>query len=402
MIENLYSELERIETPFYLYDIVEIDRNIKQLKEKFSDFADIYYAMKANSSVAILSEIRKRHLRVEIVSSGELYICIQAGFKPEEIMYNNIARKESETEYAIQEGVSLFNFESLDQALLIENQAKKFRKKVKLLARVNPAIFSKTHPHLSTGSPRSKFGLQLSDLKMVLNIIKNFNYAELKGLHCHIGSQILSPFPFIKATTKISYIIEYLRKNKINIEYLNLGGGFGIPYRPEDSPIDLSIVSDRYREISRQYGVRVILEPGRFIVGNAGYLISSIISIKKRNGMSVYVLDAGMAENPRPAIYGAYHHIEPIANMDSERRKVRVVGSLCENADEFGIYNLPFMEIGNMVLIYNCGAYTRTMASNYNGRLLPAEYMLNGDSLYLVRKRQDFENLINNEVYSIR
>ena len=275
---------------------------------------------------------------------------------------------------------------------------KKRKKKIKVFVRINPGIFPDTHNHLSTGSPSSKFGMTLDEIKTNIKKIKNLNFTELIGIHSHIGSQILNPYPFIEATKKVIETLIYLREKGFKITHLNLGGGFGVPYHPEDKKLDFEPIVECYKDIHKNYNVKIFLEPGRFVVANAGFILSRVISIKERKGIPLYIIDAGMTEIIRPALYNAYHHIEPLFNSKGKKIKSRVAGPLCENTDEFGEYELPKLKIGDSVLIHNCGAYTRTMASNYNGRFLAPEYLFDG-KFKTIRKKGKFEDLIKNEKY---
>jgi diaminopimelate decarboxylase len=399
MFNNLHKKIQNLDTPYYIYNIGLIERNIITLLRNFSHGVEIFYAVKANTPIAILKIVRERNIGAEVVSPGEIYVCLKAGFNPHRILYNNIARKEDEIMYAIKSGVIFFNFESIDQAFLLEKCAKNLRRDIKIFVRINPGIFPKTHPHLSTGSSWSKFGVEMDELHEVYNLVKRFKFAKLVGIHCHIGSQILSPSPFIKAAKKVSNSLEFFTSRRVKIEYVNFGGGFGIPYRSSDVELNLPPIVKEYHKVARRFGVKIFLEPGRFLVGNAGFIVTRVISVKKRNGIPLYIIDAGMTENLRPALYGAYHHIESLFKENRKKRRARVAGPLCENSDEFGLYDLPELKIGDVLLIHNCGAYTRTMASNYNGRLLPAEYTLSQDSLITIRERQRLEDLIENERY---
>ncbi len=388
-----------LETPCYVYELKTLLNNIAVLKKHFLGLAQLYFAVKANTNIWILKTIKAQGVGAEVVSPGEIFICLKAGFKPEEILYNNVARSLEEIVYAIDSGVVTFNFESTAQAMLLESVARQKRKLIKIFARINPSIFPKTHPHLSTGSGFSKFGMTMVELKNGISVIRKFKYANLIGVHCHIGSQILSPEPFIRAIKKVRQTIRFLRDNCFNIEYVNLGGGFGVPYHPDESPLNFRPIVETYHSIKDELGVEIMLEPGRFFVANAGYILTRLIDKKKRNGTPLYMIDAGMTENPRPALYGAYHHIEPLSKNSSKKMKVRVTGPLCENADEFGCYYLPDLDIGEYLLIRNCGAYTRTMGSNYNGRPLPAEYLIINGQLKVIRKKQALRRLIEDEQY---
>ncbi len=385
-----------IDTPCYIYDREKIEENIEILKRNFNGIARLFFAVKANTNLAILNLIRKQGIGAEVVSPGEIYICKKAGFKNSEILYNNVARKEDEIFYAIETGVTFFNFESEHQAVLLEKVAQKTGKKIKTFARINPGIFPKTHSHLSTGSEASKFGIRMEELPEVVKTIRKFKYTELIGIHCHIGSQILSPRPFINASNKVIEAIKFFRRNGFDISSVNLGGGFGVPYKPEEKPLNFKPIIDCYKALKQKYNLEILLEPGRFFVANAGYILTRIIDKKQRNHLPIYMIDAGMTENPRPALYDAYHHIEPLFEKKAKRFKVRVTGPLCENADEFGVFNLPEIDIGDYLLIQNSGAYTRTMASTYNGRPLPAEFLID-KKMRLIRKKQELRGLIANE-----
>lgn len=400
MLRYILRKIQKFDTPFYIYDEDLIWKNIETLLKNFTGCkAKIFFAVKANTSIFILNRIRKKNIGAEVVSPGEIFICLKAGFNPRKILYNNVARKEDEVIYAIKKGIVFYNFEAIDQAICLEKCAEKLKKEIKIFVRVNPGIFSETHPHLSTGSSTSKFGIEMGNLKKAINLIKKFRFARIVGIHCHIGSQILSPLPFVRAVKKVVEGIELFKKEDMDIEYVNLGGGFGVQYHPREGKLNFTPIVKAYEKLAKDYNVKIFLEPGRFIVSNAGYIVTKVISVKEKKGLPLYIIDAGMTENPRPALYGAYHHIEPIFRKKGKRKKIRIAGPLCENSDEFGIYNLPELKIGDSLLIYNCGAYTRTMASNYNGRILPAEYIFNRNSLKIIRERQKFESLIENEIY---
>ncbi|MGB3340118.1 MAG: diaminopimelate decarboxylase [bacterium] len=400
MQQKIVDKLKNIETPFYFYERAILEKNAKDLLDYFKGCqAEIFFAAKANTALYVLDIIRKQKLGAEVVSPGEVFVCLQAGFTPGKILYNNIARKVSDIIYAMKKGVLFYNFEALDQLFILEQCAKRLHKKIFLFARINPGIFPDTHTHLSTGAPSSKFGMEAKQLGLVVKAIRRLKYAKFVGLHSHIGSQVLSPMPFIKGANKASDFIRFFEDHDIKIDYVNLGGGFGVTHKPDEKPLIFEPIIKSYKNFAEKHGVKIFLEPGRFIVSNAGYIVSEVISIKQRKGIPLYILDAGMTENPRPALYDAYHHIEPLLRTARRKMKVRVAGPLCENTDEFGIYYLPKLKIGDRVLIHNCGAYTRTMASNYNGRLLPPEYVIGKSALKMIRKKQQFPSLIQNETY---
>ncbi|MEJ2355172.1 MAG: diaminopimelate decarboxylase [candidate division WOR-3 bacterium] len=397
MFKEILKDLERINTPYYIYDSRVIDKKASILKKSFSDFAELFFAIKANSSLSLLNIMNRHNIGAEVVSPGEIFTALKAGIPGGKILYDSLARKGEEITYAIDKGIKFFNFESLDQGMLLDGCAKDSAQKINAFVRINPGIFPKTHSHLSTGSSWSKFGVPVRDIDKVYDIAKNFKNIKLVGVHYHIGSQLLSSDPYFEALEKIEDAIEFFNDKGLKIKYINLGGGFGIPYKEGESGFDPSALSQTYREISNKYDVQVFLEPGRFLVGESGFIITRIIDVKEREGIPLYVVDSGMNDNPRPAIYDAYHHIEPLFEKAGDRVKSRVVGPICENSDEFGSYELPSLNIGDLLVIYGCGAYTRTMASNYNGRLFPAEYLYDGKEIRQIRERQKLENLITNE-----
>jgi diaminopimelate decarboxylase len=397
MFKEISESLKGIKTPYYIYDSRLIEEKAEILRENFSDFAELFFAVKANTSISILKILKGQGIGAEVVSPGEMFIALKAGIAPEKILYDSLARKEEEIEYAIDNGIEFFNFESLDQAVLLDNCAKNSKLKIKAFVRINPGIFPRTHSHLSTGSSWSKFGIPVEDLDKVYDIAKDFKSIELVGVHYHIGSQLLAPEPYFEALKKIESTVEFFNEKGLKIKYINLGGGFGIPYREEEKGFEPGNLTEAYREISNKYGVRLFLELGRFLVAESGFIITRIIDVKDREGVPLYVVDSGMNDNPRPAIYDAYHHIEPLFEKTGDKVKSRVVGPICENSDEFGTYELPELKTGDLLIIHSCGAYTRTMASNYNGRLLPAEYLYDGKELKQIRERQKLEGLISNE-----
>ena len=399
MFEKIINDLKAIKTPFYIYDRRVIDEKARILKENYSEFADLFFAVKANSSIAILKVLKEHGIGAEVVSPGEIFMALAAGMSPEVILYDSLARKEKEIKYAVDKGVVFFNFESLTQAIFLDECVAESSARINAFVRINPGIFPKTHSHLSTGSSWSKFGVPVQELDGVFDLAKDFKNIELVGLHYHIGSQLLTPDPYFQALGRIEAAINLANEKGLEIKYVNLGGGFGIPYKEDEEGFDASSLSEVYRGISNKYNVKIFLELGRFLVAEAGYIISRVIDVKEREGRPLYVVDSGMNDNPRPAIYDAYHHVEPLIPKDGESSESRVVGPICENSDEFGTYRLPLLSVGDFLVIHSCGAYTRTMASNYNGRLFPAEYLYDGEVLKKIREEQKLEGLIANEIF---
>ncbi len=400
--KNLFVEklsikniLKSNKTPFYIYSENQIASNFLKFANTFKKTDPlICFAAKSNSNLNILRVLGKLGAGADVVSGGELLKALKAGIKPNKIVFSGVGKTEDELKIAISKKILLINCESESEAKLVNNLAKKLKKKVSIGFRLNPNVDAKTHKNISTGKAENKFGLSIKNFKVFLKTLKSFKNVKLDALSVHIGSQILNDAPFRKTLNVMSKLIKEL---KLNLKYVDLGGGFGINYTDKEKPINLSKYSKLVHNFSKKLNCRIIFEPGRSIIGDTGLLISKIQFIKKGTNKNFVILDAGMNDFMRPALYEAFHKIIPISKKSSRMKgKIEFVGPICETTCKFGVYkNYPKIDENEFVAITNVGAYGSSLSSNYNTRPLVAEILINKNKLRYIRKRQNLLKLIN-------
>ncbi len=400
--KNLFVEklsikniLKKNKTPFYVYSENQIAFNFLKFANTFKKTNPlICFAAKSNSNLNILRVLGKLGAGADVVSGGELLKALKAGIRPNKIVFSGVGKTEEELKIAINKKILLINCESESEAKLVNNLAKKLRKKVSIGFRLNPNVDAKTHRNISTGKAENKFGLSIKNFKVFLKTVKTFKNLKLEALSVHIGSQILNDTPFRKTLNVMSKLIKEL---KLNLKYVDLGGGFGINYTDKEKPINLSKYSKLVHNFSKKLNCKIIFEPGRSIIGNTGLLISKIQFIKKGANKNFIILDAGMNDFMRPALYEAFHKIIPISKKSSRMKgKIEFVGPICETTCKFGIYkNYPKINENEFVAITNVGAYGASLSSNYNTRPLVAEILINKNKLRYIRKKQNLLKLIN-------
>ena len=367
---SIKNILKKNKTPFYIYSESQIALNFLKFANTFKKTDPlICFAAKSNSNLNILRVLGKLGAGADVVSGGELLKALKAGIRPNKIVFSGVGKTEEELKIAINKKILLINCESESEAKLVNNLAKKLRKKVSIGFRLNPNVDAKTHKNISTGKAENKFGLSIKNFKVFLKTVKTFKNVKLEALSVHIGSQILNDTPFRKTLNVMSKLIKEL---KLNLKYVDLGGGFGINYSDKEKPINLSKYSKLVHNFSKKLNCKIIFEPGRSIIGNTGLLISKIQFIKKGANKNFIILDAGMNDFMRPALYEAFHKIIPISKKAS-----RMKGKI-----EF-------------VAITNVGAYGSSLSSNYNTRPLVAEILINKNKLRYIRKKQNLLKLIN-------
>ena len=391
-IKNILKENK---TPFYIYSESQIAFNFLKFANTFKKTDPIIcFAAKSNSNLNILRVLGKLGAGADVVSGGELLKALKAGIRPKKIVFSGVGKTEEELKIAINKKILLINCESESEAKLVNNLAKKLRKKVSIGFRLNPNVDAKTHKNISTGKAENKFGLSIKNFKVFLKTVKTFKNVKLEALSVHIGSQILNDTPFRKTLNVMSKLIKEL---KLNLKYVDLGGGFGINYTDKEKPINLSKYSKLVHNFSKKLNCKIIFEPGRSIIGNTGLLISKIQFIKKGANKNFIILDAGMNDFMRPALYEAFHKIIPISRKSSRMKsKIEFVGPLCETTCKFGVYkNYPKINENEFVAITNVGAYGSSLSSNYNTRPLVAEILINKNKLRYIRKKQNLLKLIN-------
>ena len=308
-----------------------------------------------------------------------------------------MGKKEDEIEYALKSGILLFNVESLPELEAIDQVARRIGKKAPIAIRVNPDIDPKTHPYISTGLKKNKFGIDISQALMAYRLASRSANLEIVGIDCHIGSQLLEVGPIIEALKKLKGLVEELRKEGIKIRYLDLGGGLGITYADEEPPHPVEYASNILDEILG-FDCTLILEPGRVIVGNAGVLIAKVLYNKENEAKNFVIVDAGMNDLVRPSYYGAFHQVLPVKEKAREEIVADVVGPICESSDFLAKdRKIPRLEPGELMAVMSAGAYGFSMSTNYNSRPRVAEVLVRDDQMFVIREREEYEDLIRGE-----
>jgi diaminopimelate decarboxylase len=386
---------ERIpESPFYLYSLSQIEHNYKAYASALAGMPSVVsYAFKANSNLAILKRLRKLGSGAALVSGNELRLALAAGFDAERTVLNGNGKTLPELALAAEHGV-MINVDSEFDLRHIEQVAESTGRAVRVLIRINPDIDPDVHPYVSTGIRSSKFGVQNERLSWYLKRIKSAPRLELVGVHCHLGSTIENVDVFRDAASLMMESIGAIRRQGFDVRYLNIGGGLGIDYeRTGNSPDPADLVGS-IRDLFTQ-GITVIIEPGRSIVGNAGVLVTRVIGVKSSGRKNFIVTDGSMAELIRPSLYGAFHHIGFVEPVAGEASSYDVVGPVCESADFLGRdRQLATPDEGTGLAVYDAGAYGFVMSSNYNTRMRPPEYLVDGDKLTMIRRPEAFDGYL--------
>ena len=368
---ELTQKLTKLKTPFYFYDLDLLDKTILSLKESLDPNYSVYYAIKANNNSKIIKLIKDHDLGIDAVSGEEINKSINNSIKPKKIVFAGVGKTKDEIIFAIRKKIYLFNCESFDEISLIDKISNELNVKTKIAIRLNPNIDSRSHKYIKTGMFDSKFGIQIDHLAEILEKIKKLNHIDLKGYHFHLGSQIDDLGVFRKLCKVSNEMNIYLKNKNFNITDINLGGGLGINYKEPD----LNLIPDfkSYFQIFKRNLIyfdnqKIHFELGRSIVGQSGSLFSSILYLKKSFNKHFIIIDAGMTELIRPALYNAQHHIENLSSSKKEN-KYDIVGPLCESSDTFAKdYYLNQSKIGDLIVIRSTGAYGEVMSSNYNLR----------------------------------
>ncbi len=397
-IENisLLTLAKKYHTPFYCYSLTQLKNNFVSFKNTFKSIKPlICFSIKSNSNLFILKELKKIGSGADVVSVGELLKALRAGIKPEKIVFSGVGKTEEEIKIAIKKKILLINAESESEVNLINKISKKLSKKTSIGIRLNPNISGKTHKKISTGSKYEKFGLLYNDFINLCKKVKKMKNLKLEGLSVHIGSQITDIEPFEKV---LSLLNKLLKKTNINFKYIDLGGGMGISYAKKEKEINLKKYSQLVKNFLKKKNIRIIFEPGRIIVGNTASIISKVIYIKKSGNKRFIVLDVGMNNLMRPALYGAKHQILPIKKTNKKiSGEIEFVGPICESSDKFlNQKSFPRIKEGDYVCLTHAGAYGMSLSSNYNVRPMIAEILVTGSKHRLIRKRQNLNDLIKN------
>ena len=391
---NVDDIAKKFNTPAYCYSYARLKKNIQNFKKNFKSVAPlICFAVKSNTNVSLIKEIRKFGLGADVVSMGELMIALKAGISPKKIVFSGVGKTSSEINYAIDKKILLINAESKSEILEIERIAQTKKRKVNIGVRLNPNTDAKTLTQISTGKKENKFGVSEKNFFEILRYCKKSNYIDLKCLSVHIGSQILNYKPYEKMLKVIEKI---LNKSNYNFEFIDLGGGMGISYGDENKKLDYKKYALVIKNFLKNHRSKIIFEPGRSIIGNTGSLISKIIYIKKNGGKNFVILDAAMNDLMRPALYGAKHKILPAKKLNKKFNETyEFVGPICESTDKFiSLKNFQKLRENDNIAICDVGAYGMSLSSNYNVRPKPVELLIKGSNIKVIRKRQKHKDLI--------
>jgi diaminopimelate decarboxylase len=405
---------EQFGTPLYVYSAGTILDHYRRLDAALASLDNlICYAVKANSNGAILKLLAEAGAGFDIVSGGELFRVLRAGGAADRCTFAGVGKSREEIEYALDQGVFSFNIESEAELELIDRVARDKKMRAPIAVRVNPDVDASTHRYISTGRSENKFGIALDRIAAVYEKAARLPNIRIRGIQMHIGSQITAAKPFAEAIAKVAPVIAEL-KQKHGLEFFSVGGGMGIIYRRalesgsgqwwhehggEESAFSVADYAAAIVPPLREIGLRALLEPGRFLVGNAGVLLARVRFIKQTANKKFVIVDAGMNDLIRPALYQSYHEIVPVREpATQDREAVDVVGPVCESGDFFAQdRELPPLREGDLVALMSAGAYGFVMASNYNSRPLPAEVLVNGDRSALIRRRQTMNDLVREE-----
>ena len=391
---SLQKIANKFGTPFYSYSYSKLKENINNFKKSFRSFSPlICFAVKSNTNVNIIREIKKFGLGADVVSVGELMMALKAGINPSKIVFSGVGKTTSEISFAIDKKILLINAESLSEIKEINRIAKSKNKRIRIGVRLNPNTDAKTLSQISTGKKENKFGVLEKDFLNLVNYVKKSNNLNLKCLSVHIGSQILNIQPYKKMIKIVDGII---RKTKHDFEYIDLGGGMGINYDNKNKKLNLKKYCGVIKKFLKKRKSKIIFEPGRSIIGNSAVLLTKVIYIKEGHKKNFIILDTAMNDLMRPALYNAMHKILPVKKNNSKSKKIyEFVGPICESTDKFSTINkFQKLKEQDLLLICDVGAYGMSLSSNYNLRPKPIELMIKNSKIQVIAKRQSLKELI--------
>jgi diaminopimelate decarboxylase len=392
-------------SPVYVYSYATLQRHYKVFDDALAGSKHIIcYSVKANSNLAVLRSLIALGAGVDTVSRGEIFRALKAGVDPKKIVFSGVGKRDDEIEYALLENILAFNVESVSELHAIERVAARVGKKAPISLRVNPDVDAQTHPYISTGLKKNKFGIAVTQARETYHLARSLSHLEIVGLDCHIGSQLTKTSPFKDAIARLGELTRSLVADGITIKYVDIGGGLGIPYNQEDPPTP----AEYGRAIQEAMGafsgldVTLICEPGRVIVGNAGVLVAKTLYLKQGEIKNFVIVDAAMNDLIRPAFYDSYHAIWPVKKQPAGNAKpyvADVVGPICETSDFLARDRELSQEPaeGDLLALMSAGAYGFTMSSNYNTRPRVAEVMVKGSEYAVIRKREELEDLVRGE-----
>ena len=391
---NFQKIANKFGTPFYSYSYSKLKENINNFKKSFKSFSPlICFAVKSNTNVHIIREIKKLGLGADVVSMGELMLALKAGINPNKIVFSGVGKTSGEISFAIDKKILLINAESLSEIKEINRIAKTKNKKIRIGVRLNPNTDAKTLSQISTGKKENKFGVNKNTFYEIISYCKNSKNIDLKCLSVHIGSQILDHKPYEKMLKTVSQI---LNKTNYKFEYIDLGGGMGISYSNTSKKLNYKKYNSAILKFLDKHKVKIIFEPGRSIIGDTGILVTKVIYIKNSGSKKFIILDAAMNDLMRPALYGAFHRTLAVTKSNKKSKKpYEFVGPICESTDKFiTLKKFQVLKEKDLIAICDVGAYGMSLSSNYNLRTKPVELLIKGSKIKVIRKRQKHKDII--------
>ena len=393
--------VQELGTPLYLYSYHSLINNYRKVKNAFHKLSPlICHALKANGNLTISRLLAREGAGCDIVSGGELYKALRAGFPAQRIVFAGPGKNEKEIEYALKENIFIFNVESASELKLIEQIAERMSCTARISLRINPDVDAETHHYITTGKKENKFGICFEEAEKLYLNIKNSSLLEAVGIHFHLGSQITSPEPYLGALENIFNFFKTLKEKGLNLKYMDIGGGFGISYEEGKPPLNIKELAERIHLLIKKSGMKLILEPGRFLVGPGGSLVTEVLYKKNRGEKTFIIVDAGMNDLIRPSLYGAFHQIKKLKEPYNKNslEVVDVVGPICESGDFFAKdRKLPPIKEGEYLAIMDAGAYGFSMSSSYNAQPRPSEVLIKDDRWWIIRERETYPDLIRGE-----
>ena len=394
---SILDILKVCQTPFYLYSQEKIIQKVEMTKKILGN--NIYFSVKSNSNQAVLKLMQSLGIGADVVSIGELKRSLAAGFSTDKIIFEGVGKSKEDLLYAIQKDIRLINTESLEEIKLLEKIANEKNKKINVGLRLNPNIDGDTINKISTGKKTDKFGIEIDDIDNIINLIKNCSSLNLIGISCHIGSQISKISAYKNTFIEMKKAADKFVDAGIKIKHIDLGGGFHVKYNEKDPNFRIEDVKKELDFCFDGSDYELSFEPGRFLIAEAGILITTIINIKQNGGINYLIVDAGMNTLIRPAMYNSYHKIESINNKSKIQVSYAVAGPICESSDIFlKNIELPKQTIGDILVIRDVGAYGKVMSSNYNTRLLPSEVLVNKDLFGIIYSPKKIEKNIEEDI----
>jgi len=386
---------DEFKTPLYVYDFDYMKKQYNSLKDSFEGVKSlICYAVKANSNLSVVQNFAKLGSGADCVSIGEVKRAILAGVKPYRIIFSGVGKSDSEIKEALELKILMINVESQEELKRVEAVAKELNIQARISIRVNPNVDPKTHPYISTGLHENKFGVEIDMAKRMYIYAKNSEHLDPVGVHFHIGSQLTELSPIAEAAQIVADLVRNLKAIKIDIKFFDVGGGLGIKYDNEVL-INNQAYADAIKSAIKGLDLTIVCEPGRYMVANGGYLVTKVLYEKQNGNKRFSIVDAAMNDLLRPSLYNAYHKIELLSKKDGKLSKTDIVGPICESGDFLAKdIDMPPLESGDLIVVHSAGAYGFTMASNYNTRVKAAEVACEDGKCRLIRRREEFEDLV--------